>query len=555
MVLLCCGMANALAAGEPGQEIVNPHWTGRHCAECHLEKDPRVGGAARRFNGDTIALCNRCHELDNVRTDNHPVGVPLLEGMKNAMPEAFPLDSGQLTCLTCHDALLQMYENFVLKQTNRNFIRGAPYEDLSTFCFFCHKQEEYAKTNPHEQLDAKGNINEDRCLFCHQSVPDPVRAMNIEDVSFKTTLSLYCINCHFLQKTGHPAKADHLVPLPDFLKSDVSERAQKQQSKLPLDGDRIFCGTCHNPHAKGVIQRQEAAAGAGEEYFLRLNGGYELCVTCHHDKVVGRSDAVLRNGVIPPGLPQRLISSHKPATENRCKNCHSITSELRDRPPALKLCFKTDCHKTDMLNQEFIHEVSVVENCYLCHLSHSSTHEKLLRMDKQQLCRSCHPLMRDRMDSLTAGSGGSGDTGSTGIRVTPETGAKSRGQDGEGGSVSRAEFEKSSREHTAFVEFLRTTPVPRGNECGFCHSPYHQKEIGKVSIDICSQCHTFVRDILASASKMPLNIHDTFQEKLCTACHDPHAAPYKHVLKEPVETYLPGEVSPAVSSRQPGTTY
>jgi len=63
MVLLCCGMANALAAGEPGQEIVNPHWTGRHCAECHLEKDPRVGGAARRFNGDTIALCNRCHEL------------------------------------------------------------------------------------------------------------------------------------------------------------------------------------------------------------------------------------------------------------------------------------------------------------------------------------------------------------------------------------------------------------------------------------------------------------------------------------------------------------
>ncbi len=532
LIALVCQSAGDARAAAAGQEIANPHWTGTYCAECHLEDNPQGNAAALRFNGDSVKICNRCHETEFARPDNHPVGVALAEGMETTKPGTFPLDDGKLSCLTCHDVLSQMKADVVLKATNRKFIRGAPYETLSTFCFFCHRQAEYQKTNPHQQLDAGGRIIEERCLFCHQAAPDPLRAKHINDVSFKTTLSQYCVNCHSQQKTAHPARADHLAELPDFLKASVPERARAQHAELPLDGDRIFCGTCHNPHEKGVIKRREAAAGASEEYFLRLDGGYPLCVTCHKDKELKQAEGSLRTNEGPPGLPQELISSHKPAAEYKCKRCHAVTAENRERPRALSLCFTADCHKTDMLDREYVHRMTVGENCYLCHSSHSSTYEKLLRLDQGTLCRSCHPLLRDA------------------------TGRPAAGPVADQQAVRRDAFEKSSREHAAFTQFIRSTSIPPGRECGFCHSPDHNRELGTVAIEVCARCHTFVRDTLAAKAGAPLNIHDTFREKACSACHDPHAAPYQHVLKKPSETYLPrGATIPRPSPRKLDTAY
>jgi hypothetical protein len=34
-----------------------------------------------QFNGDSVKLCNRCHETEFARTDIHPVGVPLMDAM------------------------------------------------------------------------------------------------------------------------------------------------------------------------------------------------------------------------------------------------------------------------------------------------------------------------------------------------------------------------------------------------------------------------------------------------------------------------------------------
>ena len=64
--LTCCvsffwGIEKAFPVNEIEEEMVNPHFTGTHCGECHLEDAPRGKGAPLQFNGDSVRLCNRCH--------------------------------------------------------------------------------------------------------------------------------------------------------------------------------------------------------------------------------------------------------------------------------------------------------------------------------------------------------------------------------------------------------------------------------------------------------------------------------------------------------------
>jgi len=565
-LFLCVATERVLPVDEMiEEEVVNPHFTGTNCRECHLEDAPQGKGAPLQFGGDSVRLCNRCHETEFARTDIHPVGVALTPPMQEIMPGNFPLSEGKVTCLTCHDALLQMKEDFAQKKTNPGFIRGAPYEVLASFCFLCHRQEEYQKTNPHQQRDEQGTIVEGRCLFCHQSLPDPAQVKTIREVTFKSELALYCVNCHPQQKDRHPARANHLIALPEFLRDALPQRLAELEVELPLDGDRIFCGTCHNPHEKGVIQRKEVQAGSGEPFFLRLNGGYRLCVTCHQDKPLVQVEGGIGERDVAPEAHRQFLSTHKPVAENKCKLCHAITAETREQPKAMFLCFKEGCHKADVVEKEFVHEKAVVQNCYLCHQSHPSVIEKLLKADKDKLCRSCHPLLRDMMQEAAGETEKEGEgeaepdaingdvsqmvgvrEGSEEMPVT-EDGinlvSERPGGDQQVPGISLAEYEKSTKEHTVFTEYLKVTPVPQGSECGFCHSPYHKAELGKLEMETCAQCHQFVYQLLSAASAVPLTWHQTFEEKSCTVCHDAHSAPYPYLLKEPPESYLPADAS------------
>ena len=63
-------------------EVVNPHWTGQHCSECHLEDNPLEKGVSLRNNGNVIKLCTRCHNGNTALAEIHPYGGP--QGMKIA---------------------------------------------------------------------------------------------------------------------------------------------------------------------------------------------------------------------------------------------------------------------------------------------------------------------------------------------------------------------------------------------------------------------------------------------------------------------------------------
>jgi predicted CXXCH cytochrome family protein len=267
----------------------------------------------------------------------------------------------------------------------------------------------------------------------------------------------------------------------------------------------MFCATCHNPHEKGVMQRAAAERGAGEKYFLRLPGGYELCVSCHYRKTLkDRTRQVKQPAISTLKTTPGVLISHKPYLENKCKSCHEITPEQRYKPNPLFLCFRGGCHKPELIEKPFEHNKSILENCYACHESHASGYNKLLRVNEEVQCHSCHPLLKNKKSEQL---------------LTTEKG-------------------ESNRAHQSFAAYVRTSAVPVGDDCGFCHTMKHRNNIGTMPLEKCTDCHLYVQKILRENSSQPLNIHETFKEKTCSTCHDPHAGPYQYQLKQPLESYV-----------------
>jgi len=109
-------------------------------------------------------------------------------------------------------------------------------------------------------------------------------------VGFNVTrdLSLMCTGCHpwkphpggafsFFSKKEGP---DHLV-VPS---KDVARRMKRMERKndvvFPLEpgSGKMFCGTCHNSHEKGVVRSAAADRGADSKHRLRLT---KMCTQCH----------------------------------------------------------------------------------------------------------------------------------------------------------------------------------------------------------------------------------------------------------------------------------
>ncbi len=485
LFIFICITQNHTAFAE--DKIINPHWTGLHCAECHLDGKP----PALRYNGDPIKVCSSCHEKEIARTDVHPVGIVLKDDMNDRMPSSWPLRDGKVTCLTCHEPLIQMYYDPEKQEPNPEFLREAPYTRVSDFCFKCHQQQSFKKTNPHEQLNQDGESIETKCLYCHQVLPDPSQAENIQDVTFVDERTDICFGCHPNKSSMHPAQSNHLVDIPSDIKPEGLY--------LPVIKGKIFCGTCHNPHQKGVIKKEEAAAGAGVKYFLRSENTYKLCTTCHSDKNISSEKGVYQSPDMLRKIPG-AGTSHKPWEEKKCKICHAASRENRSRPEPAALCFRDGCHKSEIINSKFVHEKSVTKNCYFCHESHTAGYDKLLRVNESKLCYVCHQLLPDRKERL--------------------------------------EILKYNKDlHPSFNKYIQNTDLPDDKACSFCHNPQHKTYIKTTFPGICSDCHIFLSNKFSDNSKSKSVIHNTNKNKKCSDCHNPHSSEHHYQLIKPLETY------------------
>ncbi len=274
-------------------QVPNPHWREDACKACHTGV-PSTGSPGLR-DQDINRLCRTCHAAISKHSYIHPVGMPAPEGMQARMSEPFrraiARGGGKVTCITCHDLPMQcLPERARERSRNARFFRGGPYRTRTGLCFQCHDASRYARLNPHDQVAETGVLREDVCLVCHPDDGSLSKARSIDEVGFtvaRDALSSMCTRCH--PWVPHPGggfsfageeASNHLVKPSSAVLARKRHMERQRAIALPLEPatGRVFCGTCHNPHERGVVKNEEADKGADSEQRLRAQ---ELCIHCH----------------------------------------------------------------------------------------------------------------------------------------------------------------------------------------------------------------------------------------------------------------------------------
>ena len=274
------------------EQVPNPHWREDACVACHTS--PPVGDQVALRTAEALSRCRVCHDSVTEQTHIHAVGMTPSTKMLNFMPDNFretlTSPGNKINCITCHEVVLQCKtERFYQHQYNEIFLRDAPYNSRTGICFRCHDRSKYQPLNPHDQIDDHGNVLTEKCLICHLKVPEELESGEIVNAGLylDSDWSALCINCH--RKIEHPSanlsfikggKPDHLVTPPSAYRKQMEKMMVENDAYLPLEPetDRIFCGTCHNPHENGVIRNSKIAQGADSEHRLR---SAPLCTNCH----------------------------------------------------------------------------------------------------------------------------------------------------------------------------------------------------------------------------------------------------------------------------------
>jgi predicted CXXCH cytochrome family protein len=265
--LTSCSAIKQLLFDDSAQAYHNPHV---QCAECHGTREPKAGKDLFPKGVNPAVDCLNCHKY---KENHHPVDFVPADASKFAF---FPLYSGKVTCLTCHE-IHGGYEH----TGTPLLLRGGPYAERREICFKCHEKEEYAGINPHVMFGNDGATLEIKgepvCLLCHAVKPNPFKDRTA-NVRFKADIAFLCWRCHppmpgsFLDK--------HFLVTPSEKTLAYMQAAEvRLEIILPLaPWGRITCSTCHNPHQKGLLTFVEVAKGADAPKKLRTS---DMCSACH----------------------------------------------------------------------------------------------------------------------------------------------------------------------------------------------------------------------------------------------------------------------------------
>lgn len=275
-------------------QIPNPHWKSDACVACHKKK--AGASPANLRQKDIEQICNTCHASLSAHNYIHVSDIKVPRDMGNRMPKPFRNSvtrrDNKMTCITCHDLPMTCKKKRRKEKVkNPMFFRGGPYESRTDLCYHCHDEKKYQRINAHDQITDKGQLQKKKCLICHTTNKDLLQAQNIDEVEFnlKDNLSRLCWGCHkwkphpggsFTFFSGKGGTPNHLVKPSESVQQRILEMQKKNDIVFPLEPGtgKVFCGTCHNPHERGVIKLKQAAKGADSKQRLRVQ---KICINCH----------------------------------------------------------------------------------------------------------------------------------------------------------------------------------------------------------------------------------------------------------------------------------
>ncbi len=248
-------------------EKPNPH--GRtDCTHCHIE-----GETPNKQNYATNS-CDNCHVPFDIEINHiHPISGNVTEQSSTHIPADFPLENGNLTCITCHKPLCKT-DSF-----NPSFLRKEQNVSDLDFCFSCHSDSKYEQMNPHHQKHESGDQKKDTCLLCHTHYSDTISEMAVNVVQ---PINETCNKCHAF--TNH--EKNHLgkqITNNSTMYAQLENTLTEHGVPFPLGhNNEIQCNTCHYTHEKNILDTIQAfyLTEMENKYFLRLPK-VNTCYACH----------------------------------------------------------------------------------------------------------------------------------------------------------------------------------------------------------------------------------------------------------------------------------
>ena len=327
------------------------------------------------------------------------------------------------------------------------------------------------------------------CTYCHLAVPGQGRTL--QRTVFRKSIDDLCQTCH-------------AASLEDNLNHRVGIRpSMKVPPDLHLsDRGELSCITCHDPHGEYV----SGATGARTWFLRRQMLKRELCLACHADESFEEPRASVSllapaNNAVVDSLPVPLIGLLSEG------GVAEVAVEINDARLVLSVehgAFSTMLKLREGINTVRIGGDGVAPEVLNILFSPALPREMTYRlyrshgMVNRKDCFVCH-----EREARTFAIGGR-DAALCGKCHDPRPAAR----------------------------FLHG-PVAVGS-CTVCHDPHGQTNAAFLVASgesLCFRCHTEA-DVLKHLVAGAGNIEGFAREKGCTACHDPHQADRKYLLRE-----------------------
>lgn len=194
----------------------SPHGKPDQCGACHTTP---TGGPTKPI----VATCRGCHP----DADMHPVGMAPHDVH---VADGFPLEDGLVTCATCHTEPAH-HPGAAKPVSTPPWFRGGDGPKKLDFCYRCHTPAKMERTDPHI-----GDAAATGCTACHATTP--TKGAPPSEAKLRLAPAETCSTCH--PGEVHAGAAEHV--------GKVAKVAPDAAMKLPLDGDRVACFTCHDVH-------------------------------------------------------------------------------------------------------------------------------------------------------------------------------------------------------------------------------------------------------------------------------------------------------------------